>query len=197
MSTHPASHSAGKLAAHASNVVLVLDTDGRIQVASAAACTLWGANHAELVGDVFPNLFIFEVVSGESGWVQSQWEVLLAAAQSHPITLRLQPKEAAAFDVNVRLEKAGDAWEGATEGVRHAASTVSEYACDAWDDAVGFMRRYPGATLCAGLGVGFLLGCVLRNSLPGLSDGGRMTTRMSSASQGHGGPEYSPPTGSY
>ena len=109
MSTHPASHSAGKLAAHASNVVLVLDTDGRIQVASAAACTLWGANHAELVGDVFPNLFIFEVVSGESGWVQSQWEVLLAAAQSHPITLRLQPKEAAAFDVNVRLEKAGDA----------------------------------------------------------------------------------------
>jgi hypothetical protein len=94
-------------------------------------------------------------------------------------------------------EKAGDAWEGATEGVRHAASTVSEYACDAWDDAVGFMRRYPGATLCAGLGVGFLLGCVLRNSLPGLSDGGRMTTRMSYASQGRGGPEYGPPTGSY
>ncbi len=94
---------------HIPGAVLVLDTDGRIQVASAAACALWQAGNAELVGDLFPNLFSFDVVSRESGWVQSQWEVLLAAAQSHPISLRLQPKEAAAFDANVRLEKAGDA----------------------------------------------------------------------------------------
>jgi two-component system cell cycle sensor histidine kinase/response regulator CckA len=99
---------AGKLLAPAASVVLVLDTDGRIQVASAAACKLWQANNTELIGDLFPNLFSFDVVSRESGWVQSQWEVLLAAAQSHPISLRLQPKEAAALDVNVRLEKAGD-----------------------------------------------------------------------------------------
>ncbi len=87
----------------------MLDTDGRVQVASATACALWQASYAELVGDLFPNLFTFDVVSHETGWVQSQWEVLLVAAQSHPIALRLQPKEAAAFDVNVRLEKAGDA----------------------------------------------------------------------------------------
>ncbi|WP_172830177.1 PAS domain-containing protein [Opitutus sp. GAS368] len=109
MSTHSAQHSAARLLATGSSTVLVLDTDGRIQVASAAACALWQAGNAELVGDLFPNLFTFDVVSRESGWVQSQWEVLLIAAQSHPISLRLQPKEAAAFDVNVRLEKAGDA----------------------------------------------------------------------------------------
>jgi two-component system cell cycle sensor histidine kinase/response regulator CckA len=103
----PAPHTT-RLLTHGSAVVLVLDTDGRIQVASAAACAIWQANNAELVGDLFPNLFSFDVVSRESGWVQSQWEVLLAAAQSHPISLRLQPKEAAPFDVNVRLEKAGD-----------------------------------------------------------------------------------------
>src|SRR5882757_6194226 len=109
LSPHSAQHSAARLLATGSSTVLVLDTDGRIQVASAAACALWQANQAELVGDLFPNLFSFDVVSRESGWVQSQWEVLLAAAQSHPISLLLQPKEAAAFDANVRLEKAGDA----------------------------------------------------------------------------------------
>ncbi|MBL9215462.1 MAG: PAS domain-containing protein [Opitutaceae bacterium] len=91
------------------SAVLVLDTDGRIQVASNAACSLWQAANAEMVGDQLPNLFAFDVVSRESGWVQSQWEVLLAAALTQPITLRLQPKEAAAFEVQVRIERAGDA----------------------------------------------------------------------------------------
>jgi PAS domain S-box-containing protein len=109
LSPHSTQHSAIRLLANGSSTVLVLDTDGRIQVASAAACAIWQAGNAELVGDLFPNLFSFDVVSRETNWVQSQWEVLLAAAQSHPISLRLQPKEAAAFDVNVRLEKAGDA----------------------------------------------------------------------------------------
>ena len=108
MSTPTPQHSAGKLLAHIPSAVLVLDTDGRIQVASAAAHALWQAGNGELVGDLFPNLFSFDVTSRESGWVQSQWEVLLAAAQSHTISLHLQPKEAAAFDANVRLEKAGD-----------------------------------------------------------------------------------------
>src|SRR5258708_23806161 len=98
LSTHSAQHSAARLLATGSSTVLVLDTDGRIQVASAAACALWQAGYAELVGDLFPNLFSFDVVSRESGWVQSQWEVLLVAAQSHPLSLPLQPKEAAAFD---------------------------------------------------------------------------------------------------
>ncbi|MFZ5494745.1 MAG: ATP-binding protein [Verrucomicrobiota bacterium] len=88
--------------------VLVLGADGKVELASAAACAIWQARAGELTADYFPNLFDFEVVSRASGWVQSQWEVLLAAAQAQPLTLRLQPKEAAAFEVSVRLEKGGD-----------------------------------------------------------------------------------------
>jgi PAS domain S-box-containing protein len=90
-----------------SAAILVLGPDGRVQIANAAACTLWQAKAAELVGDYFPNLFSFEVVSQEPGWVQSQWDVLVAAAHERPITLRLQPKEAAEFEALVRLEKTG------------------------------------------------------------------------------------------
>ncbi|HEX2860248.1 MAG TPA: PAS domain-containing protein, partial [Lacunisphaera sp.] len=87
--------------------VLVVSANGRVELASASACTLWRAKPAELVGDTFPNLFAFEVVSRESGWVQSQWEVLLAAAVERPVTLRLQPKETGEFNVLVRIEKTG------------------------------------------------------------------------------------------
>jgi two-component system cell cycle sensor histidine kinase/response regulator CckA len=87
--------------------VLVVGHDGRIQLASAAACSIWQAKSTELVGDFFPNVFSFEVVSQESGWVQSQWDVLLAAGLERPIALKLQPKEAAEFEVLVRLERAG------------------------------------------------------------------------------------------
>ncbi len=97
---------AGQIAATA-EAVLVLGPDGRIYFASAAACSVWQAKSTELVGDFFPNLFTFDVISHESGWVQSQWEVLLAAARERPIALKLQPKEAAEFDVLVRLEAAG------------------------------------------------------------------------------------------
>ena len=90
------------------SAVLVLAPDGRILMASAAARTLWQASATELVNDLLPNLFTFDVVSRESGWVQSQWEVLLAATQDQPITLKLQPKEAAPFDALVRIEKTGE-----------------------------------------------------------------------------------------
>ena len=98
----------GKNLGAQASAVLVLDTDGRIDAAGAAACSLWQASAAELINDFFPNLFSFDVVSKEAGWIQSQWEVLLAATQDQPITLKLQPKEAAALDALVRLEKAGD-----------------------------------------------------------------------------------------
>ena len=108
MNTPSAQNIHSKNLADGGGAVLVLDTDGRIVLASAAARALWQASATELVNDVLPNLFVFDVVSGESGWVQSQWEVLLAAAQAMPITLKLQPKEAAAFDARVRIEKASD-----------------------------------------------------------------------------------------
>ena len=85
----------------------MLDTDGRVQVASAAAHSLWQASATELVNDHFPNLFSFDVVSRDSGWVQSQWEVLLAVAQEEPVALKLQPKESGEIDALVRIEKAG------------------------------------------------------------------------------------------
>ena len=89
--------------------VLVLDTNGRIEQASSAACALWQATTSELIGDNFSSLFAFDVVSRDSGWDQSQWEVVLAAAHLQPLTLQLQPKEAAAHDCTVRIEKCGDA----------------------------------------------------------------------------------------
>ncbi len=100
--------SVGTSIAHASNpAVLVLDAHGRIELANPRAQTLWQAGANELTGDLFPNLFVFEITSRDEDWVQAQWEVLLAAALNQPISLKLQPKEAAAFDVQVRLEQAG------------------------------------------------------------------------------------------
>ena len=108
MNNLSAQNQASKSLTTLSGAVLVLDAEGRIQVASAVACLIWQAANAELVGDHFPNLFAFDVVSRESGWVQTQWEVLLAGALGQPITLKLQPKEAAALDVNVSIQKAGE-----------------------------------------------------------------------------------------
>ncbi|MBI3885148.1 MAG: PAS domain-containing protein [Opitutae bacterium] len=86
--------------------VLVLDAGGRVELANQAACALWQAAELELVGDSLPNLFIFDVTSREPDWLQAQWEVLLAAAETQPLALQLQPKESAAFEVQLRLEKA-------------------------------------------------------------------------------------------
>lgn len=86
--------------------VLVLDAQGKIELANTAAAALWQARAAELAGDFLPNLFVFEVTSRDPDLVQAQWEVVSAAALAQPVTLRLQPKEAAAFDVIVRLESA-------------------------------------------------------------------------------------------
>jgi two-component system, cell cycle sensor histidine kinase and response regulator CckA len=105
--------------------ILVLDTDGRIQLANAAARALWQATDPELVNQAFPSLFAFDVVSQEPGWEQSQWEVMLAAAQGQPITLSLQPRAAAAFDSLVRLEKSGD------HPVRYLASVTVPAAAGA------------------------------------------------------------------
>lgn len=54
--------------------------------------------------------------------------------------------------------KAEDAWDSTRHGVQRAASTVAGTAEDAFASATECMRRYPIATLCAGFGVGFLIG---------------------------------------
>ena len=85
--------------------VLAMDAGGRITLASAAARKLWQAGDTELVGEAFPHLFFFEVTSREPDWLESQWEVLLAAALDQPVTLTAQPREAAPREVLVRIEK--------------------------------------------------------------------------------------------
>ena len=85
--------------------MLVLDAEGRIELASPGACRLWQAKEPELVGDHLPNLFLFDVTSREPDWLQAQWEVLQAAALPRPLQLKLQPKEAGVLDALVRLEK--------------------------------------------------------------------------------------------
>ncbi|HYC71814.1 MAG TPA: PAS domain-containing protein, partial [Opitutaceae bacterium] len=108
MSLQPARSAVQKSAAAPAPAVLVLDAEGRIQAASAGACALWQAKPHELAGDHFPNLFQFEVTSKDPGWTQSQWEVLLAAGLDAPLRLQLAPKETAAFDAEVRIERVLD-----------------------------------------------------------------------------------------
>jgi len=92
---------AGQAGAHA---VLVVDAMGKIEFASPAACRLWQAREAELVGDQLPNLFSFDITSQDPEWHHAQWEVLLAAAQPNPVPLKLQPKEHGPIEVRLRLE---------------------------------------------------------------------------------------------
>ncbi|HVU16431.1 MAG TPA: PAS domain-containing protein [Candidatus Didemnitutus sp.] len=103
----PAAISAGQaVTPPTSPAVLVLDANGRVEMASPSACSLWQASSKELVGDSFPNLFTFELTSRAPDWTETQWEVLLAAGAKQLLQLKLQPKEAAAFSVEVRLESA-------------------------------------------------------------------------------------------
>ena len=67
-------------AATTGGAVLVVAHDGRVRHANAAACSLWQAKPAELIGDLFPRLFSFDVVSQDPDLIVSQWEVLIAAA---------------------------------------------------------------------------------------------------------------------
>jgi ElaB/YqjD/DUF883 family membrane-anchored ribosome-binding protein len=64
--------------------------------------------------------------------------------------------------------KAGDAWESTKQGAQQAASAVADTAQDAWEQVTSFMRRYPAATLCVGLGLGFLLARLFSGSSMGM-----------------------------
>jgi PAS domain S-box-containing protein len=86
--------------------LLVLDTNGKILLADAAARALWRAGGSELVGDHFSTLFAFEVTSKDSRWLEAQWDVLLSAATTAPLRLVAQPKDGPRVNVSVRLESA-------------------------------------------------------------------------------------------
>jgi len=85
--------------------VLVLDGSGKILLTDAGARSLWQAGDDGLNGSHFSALFEFDVTSTDSAWLESQWEVLLAAASPGPLKLTAQPKDGARLEVSVRLEK--------------------------------------------------------------------------------------------
>jgi PAS domain-containing protein len=105
--------STGNQAAADTAAVFVLAADGRIELAGAAAAALWGIPADALAGEFLPNVFACDVSSRDSGWVQSQWETLTAAAARAPVRLRILPRTGAAAEVTLRLEQVGaepDRW---------------------------------------------------------------------------------------
>jgi two-component system cell cycle sensor histidine kinase/response regulator CckA len=89
--------------------LFVLDGTGKVLLADAAARALWRAGGSELIGDHFSTLFVFEVTSKDSRWLEAQWDVLLSAAMSAPLRLVAQPKDGPRVNVSVRLESATSA----------------------------------------------------------------------------------------
>jgi len=85
--------------------VFILDQGGRILDFNDTARKLWQAGQGELIGEAFASLFAFEVVSRDPEWLDSQWEVLTAAALDQSIPLQAQPRESAPLSVRLRLEK--------------------------------------------------------------------------------------------
>jgi PAS domain S-box-containing protein len=75
-------------------------------MANPAAGALWRIPARELVGESIAGLFVFEVVSRDPELLQAQWDALLVTAVENPVTLKLQPREAAAFDVTMRIDRA-------------------------------------------------------------------------------------------
>ena len=58
----------------------------------------------------------------------------------------------------------GSTAESAWEGTQQAASAVAGTAEEAWDSVISCMSRYPLATFCTGIGLGFLLARALGNT---------------------------------
>ncbi len=85
--------------------VVLLDDAGKITAVNASAQALWRAAPGELVGAHFASLIQFDVVSDEPGWLESNWEIILATALDHSAKLTIQPRSGAPRDVLLRLEK--------------------------------------------------------------------------------------------
>ncbi|MBI5767231.1 MAG: PAS domain-containing protein [Verrucomicrobia bacterium] len=92
-------------ASPAACAVLVLDATGRVTAASASAGTLWSRPAAELIGQPFAALFVFEIVSSDPEFLEAQWEGLLITALDQDTTLSLATPEGAPREAAVRLEK--------------------------------------------------------------------------------------------
>ncbi|MDB6168244.1 MAG: sensor hybrid histidine kinase [Verrucomicrobia bacterium] len=120
-------------AAGACAVVLV-DANGQITAANATAQEIWGAPDGSLVGSHFATLIEFDVVSNESDWLASHWEVILATALDQSARLTIRPRQGPSRELLVRLEKI----TGAATGYIATAAPVSAPGAPAAGDDASF-----------------------------------------------------------
>ncbi len=88
-------------------------------------------------------------------------------------------KERAQEFVSGMAGQAQETWRSAREGLQEGWSQVSGQAGDIWEDATGFVRRYPIASLAVAFGLGCMLGAMLTAMPRGADD---VAERMSRAS---------------
>lgn len=75
--------------------------------------------------------------------------------------------------------EAQERWHSARESLQEGYSHLSGRAGDIWEDAVGFVRRYPLASLGVAFGLGCLAGCAILGMSHSSDD---VAERMSRAS---------------
>ncbi|HLP00603.1 MAG TPA: ATP-binding protein [Opitutaceae bacterium] len=86
--------------------LLLLTANGTIQYANTTVSQWWQVAPGALHGDSFSNLFVFDVVSSDPEWLETQWLALLDTGSTPSgVTLAAQPKNSAPFDVTVHIEK--------------------------------------------------------------------------------------------
>jgi ElaB/YqjD/DUF883 family membrane-anchored ribosome-binding protein len=72
-------------------------------------------------------------------------------------------KEKAQELASTVTSRAEEAWDTTKQTAQQAASAVVRRAENTWEEVAGVMRRYPVATFCVGIGIGFLLSQLVKN----------------------------------
>ncbi len=106
MSDRPSPNTTTRQNSQAGPAVLFVAANGHVITANTTARALWQTGDSELIGEHFAGLFAFEITSKDPDFLESQWEVLVAACVPEPVILQAQPREGAPLPVTVRLEPA-------------------------------------------------------------------------------------------
>ncbi|MFI5357146.1 MAG: PAS domain-containing protein [Opitutales bacterium] len=77
-----------------------------MQAANGSAHALWEVETGRLNGEAFVRLFVFEMVSDDADWLDSQWAALRDTALDRTCILEARTSETASRPVSVRLETA-------------------------------------------------------------------------------------------
>jgi two-component system, cell cycle sensor histidine kinase and response regulator CckA len=117
--------------------VLLLDGSGLITAANAAALSLWRPGDAGFAGENFANLIQFDIVSSDPGWLEAQWEVLLANSLDQTTLLTVRPSDGAPCEALVRIEKINGAAGGYMVTVQPSPPPASATAAAASSSETG------------------------------------------------------------